>query len=768
MAEIVDFGLQQHKIKMDSRYFENVLSVVAGDTGRRIEVQLLDTNGMVQNTTGLNLRLNALVAGKVTFTDATLVDATTGKYQLDLSNGMFLVPGDWQFQWQITDSVGKKIHSFAFTGNVGKNISEGGTEATNFYLNLEDLKAMQEDLVNGTIDSSVLETNIAEKLTNLETQYAPKLTEVNAQLAHKANEGEVFLKELGININDFDESTRQTFLEAQGIEVDYVLGKNNVKEFNIDDNAVTSKKLYGNQNLIMKDKFGNFDNTKTSTYAGYAKTVNPDGSITISFTNNGSGVNYLRFAHALDFLAEENHTYLLGADVTLNENSESIDGKTDFYDMFLCNSPTETSGKLSSVSGQTKIDSVINVGERKSVIFTEFIDLNKTSTKPHYIFSTPFPIGVGKIFSITYHNFVIYDMGEKGSINEVSVADALSIFRNYGYGDAIEKVVPITSIKTKELSGFDLVEYNEIKDAINNGNTGDGSVDVICLGDSLTDGSGGEDSSPDGTKTTYPNVFQNLSGLNTINSGVGGDKIWDIFARTGSDPIIVNDITIPTDKSPVILGSTLNTVSGNVFKSNIVENGTGNVVGKINPVTINGVEGNLLKSRTTGNYYFTRTTHGNQMVVNRPTVVTTDLMKNYRNTKNIYVFFVGQNGGYSNSQDWINQIQRAIDYIGCDKYLVIGSKSEVAYSEFESTYTEFRTVFGGKFLNLHRYLLDYGLQDANIPSTEEDILSISKGIIPPSLKKVGDPIHFNHFGYTIIGNVLYNRLKSLYPLHVKQ
>lgn len=192
MAEIVDFGLQKHKIKMDSRYFDNVLSVVAGDTGRRIEVQLLDTNGMVQNTTGLKLRLNAEVEGKATYTDATLVDATTGKYQLDLSNGMFLAPGNWQFQWQITDSVGKKLHSFAFTGNVGKNISEGGSQATNFYLNLDDLKAMQEDLVNGTFDSEALETNISEKLTNLESEYAPKLTEVTAQLAQ--TEQEVILK----------------------------------------------------------------------------------------------------------------------------------------------------------------------------------------------------------------------------------------------------------------------------------------------------------------------------------------------------------------------------------------------------------------------------------------------------------------------------------------------------------------------------------------------------------------------------------------------
>lgn len=233
MAEIVDFGLQQHKIKMDSRYFENVLSVVAGDTGRRLEVQLLDTNGMVQNTTGLNLRLNAEIAGKATFTDATLMDAATGKYQLDLSNGMFLAPGNWQFQWLITDSAGKKLHSFAFTGNIGKNISEGGSQATNFYLNLEDLKAMQEDLVNGTIDSSILETNITEKLTDLETQYAPKLTEVTAQLAQKVGDGVL------ATMNDLGQDVKTTLTGGSVA----VVGVGAVNNTNVNSKQITPDKL---------------------------------------------------------------------------------------------------------------------------------------------------------------------------------------------------------------------------------------------------------------------------------------------------------------------------------------------------------------------------------------------------------------------------------------------------------------------------------------------------------------------------------------------
>lgn len=199
MAEVFDFGLQQHKIKMDGKFFENNLFAVAGDTGRRLEVQLLDSDNLVQNTTGISLRLNANVAGQATYAEATLVDATKGLYELDLPNGMLIAPGNWQFQWQIIGTNGKKLHSFAFTGSVGSNLSEGGSEATNFYLNADDLKQMQEDLINGTFNSEVLETNIAEKLNNLEEQYAPKLTEVTAQLAQKTNSEPIIVNNFAPN-----------------------------------------------------------------------------------------------------------------------------------------------------------------------------------------------------------------------------------------------------------------------------------------------------------------------------------------------------------------------------------------------------------------------------------------------------------------------------------------------------------------------------------------------------------------------------------------
>lgn len=147
MAEVFDFGLQEHKIKMDGGFSNNGLFAVVGDTARRLEVQLLNSNNAIQDTTGINLRLNAEVAGKITFVDAVVKDSTKGIYTVNLSNGMFLEPGNWAFQWQITKGT-NKISSFPFTVKIGQNISEGGAQATNFYFNVEELRLKTVELEN--------------------------------------------------------------------------------------------------------------------------------------------------------------------------------------------------------------------------------------------------------------------------------------------------------------------------------------------------------------------------------------------------------------------------------------------------------------------------------------------------------------------------------------------------------------------------------------------------------------------------------------------
>ena len=149
-----------------------------------------------------------------------------------------------------------------------------------FKQNVNDLSAIKElyrklqDMENKILQNKYIDSQLANKLKkeyeslknqildeNLQLQFKTLLkennkviddfnarldndiNEINLHLDTKANIQEVFLKNNGININDLDEETRKTFLEAQGIDVNYVLGKNNVLSDNIADNVVTGNKL---------------------------------------------------------------------------------------------------------------------------------------------------------------------------------------------------------------------------------------------------------------------------------------------------------------------------------------------------------------------------------------------------------------------------------------------------------------------------------------------------------------------------------------------
>ena len=71
-----------------------------------------------------------------------------------------------------------------------------------------------------------------------------EIKNLDSQLEHKANLNEVFLKSNGININNFDEETRKTFLESQGIDVNYVLGKRSVALENLNFVDINRQNLF--------------------------------------------------------------------------------------------------------------------------------------------------------------------------------------------------------------------------------------------------------------------------------------------------------------------------------------------------------------------------------------------------------------------------------------------------------------------------------------------------------------------------------------------
>ena len=73
-----------------------------------------------------------------------------------------------------------------------------------------------------------IDDNIVTEKVNYFLENSNKIKNMVLELKQKADLNEVFLVNNGININNFDEETRRTFLQLQGINVNYVLGKGNV------------------------------------------------------------------------------------------------------------------------------------------------------------------------------------------------------------------------------------------------------------------------------------------------------------------------------------------------------------------------------------------------------------------------------------------------------------------------------------------------------------------------------------------------------------
>jgi len=275
---------------------------------------------------------------------------------------------------------------------------------------------------------------------------------------------------------------------------------------------------------------------------------------------------------------------------------------------------------------------------------------------------------------------------------------------------------------------------------------------IVAWGDSLTAGAGG-------SGVTYPNVLQELINENiydipVVNMGVGGENTNTIMGRAGSVPFVVDAFTIPADRTKVEI---------NIHSSN------GNPVaplrqgdGGVNPVTIAGVEGiiSIEQESSTSKeytYYFQRSKSGNSVYVKEDTIVYTASFKKYNNY--IPIIFMGQNGGYEDAQDLINQINSILDMDKWnEKFLVLGLTTGDAESrrELESL---MESEYGDRYLNLRNYLSKNGLEIAGLEPTAEDKEAIAVGAVPPSL--LSDKVHFNSYGYKVIGHAIYERMQEL-------
>ncbi|MGO2203934.1 hypothetical protein [Pseudomonas helleri] len=267
----------------------------------------------------------------------------------------------------------------------------------------------------------------------------------------------------------------------------------------------------------------------------------------------------------------------------------------------------------------------------------------------------------------------------------------------------------------------------------------------VAPGDSMTAGAGGNG-------TNYTGVLQALLAAaghpGTVkNRGVGGENSVTITARMGGYPFMVLPVAevIPATTTPFEI--TLLPINGQMPAP--LKQGSLTYTGRLG-----AVPGTFSRTESGGalTYYFTRATAGSEVVANRPVAMYLDIGIEARS--DIYLIWIGQNG-----PDTTRAIQDAKALIqqmtALDKrYLVISKPGGTSAQDAEDA--QWFAEFGRRFIPIRQYMVKYGLADAGITPTEQDLIDMASGTMPSSLRV--DPTHWGAAGYTILGNVVFQRL----------
>lgn len=272
--------------------------------------------------------------------------------------------------------------------------------------------------------------------------------------------------------------------------------------------------------------------------------------------------------------------------------------------------------------------------------------------------------------------------------------------------------------------------------------------EIVCWGDSLTAQGG------------WTSTLAALSGYAVLNAGTGGENSATIMARQGADVMIVNNLTIPADCTPVQIATYsdgIMTEFGQKVRP-LLQGGTAHV----NPVMIGNVEGTLTWTGSayndaTGTWTFIRTTAGDEVTIDRPTPIRTAYDRE-KNTPYLMVVFIGTNDGVFDVDDMVNRNKLMISHADAEHYIVLGL-SRVPDAIAETYEKAMRFAFGRNFISLREYLSEYGLADAGLTATAEDTAAMASGKVPPQL--LSDAVHYTDACRTVIGKMLYRKCCDL-------
>lgn len=302
-------------------------------------------------------------------------------------------------------------------------------------------------------------------------------------------------------------------------------------------------------------------------------------------------------------------------------------------------------------------------------------------------------------------------------------------------------------------------------------------TDVICCdGDSLTFGDLGASAQNSQAVHNYPAVLQaHLGGKFKINNYGNRGAPSPTILNNAVGYKIMEDITIPSDKTPVIFDVNMIKDSTNVESYTFAPTRDSENVGT-NPCYIDGIKGHLSSIQVGGvnKARFVRETLGESKKVYAGDIVYTH--ETINNRKATHIIFMGANRGFiitgGTTADSVNELIKQYQCIintSSDLYICM------LYWGFVEPYESmFESAFGNHFLNLREYLCTDAINDAlergylvnEDPAhptypTSADLAAMANGECPPTLL-ASDNLHMTDVGYHLIGDLVYKKYQDLY------
>lgn len=293
------------------------------------------------------------------------------------------------------------------------------------------------------------------------------------------------------------------------------------------------------------------------------------------------------------------------------------------------------------------------------------------------------------------------------------------------------------------------------------GSGGDDMREIVCWGDSMTQGVGADTDADalvsladgelyDTSAQSYPQVLSQLTGLDTYNFGVAGATSEEIAVMQGGLPWteieVADDGDEPEDPA----------------EDATAENDD------LAPDDGNESEAEAAAAADDEGGDDEADEQGEQVISHIDPEVAEE---GEERTGDILVLEIGSNGGWDDDyQVLISQYRAMIDRSGCEDYLILGDTDDPGTSVGDTSQVPFtedyapketsweaalREAFGDHFLNMRVFLIKHGLEISGLTPTAEDVANARLGCISKQLRS--DWTHLNAHGYFAKAVAVYQR-----------